>query len=62
MLKIMKKFKTAIEKSFRIFSELDINGDGELTCEEFIKGCMQDEALLNILNSGKDTKYIFHFH
>jgi len=32
--------------------ELDINGDGELTCDEFVKGCMQDEALVRVLKSG----------
>ena len=36
----------------RIFMELDINGDGELTCEEFVKGCMQDESLVRVLQSG----------
>ena len=30
-----------IARATRIFSELDINGDGELTCDEFIRGCMQ---------------------
>ena len=38
--------------SSRIFMELDINGDGELTCEEFVKGCMQDDSLVRVLQSG----------
>lgn len=33
----------------QIFDELDANGDGSLTCEEFIAGCMKDEEMVNML-------------
>ncbi|CAB4067157.1 Frequenin-1,Neuronal calcium sensor 2,Hippocalcin-like protein 4,Neurocalcin homolog,Neurocalcin-delta,Neurocalcin,Neurocalcin-delta B,Visinin-like protein 1,Neurocalcin-delta A,Neuron-specific calcium-binding protein hippocalcin,Hippocalcin-like protein 1 [Lepeophtheirus salmonis] len=35
-----------------IFGALDVNGDGELTCEEFVRGCMEDPELVRLLNSG----------
>ena len=36
----------------RIFNELDINGDGSISCEEFVKGCMQDQELVRTVMSG----------
>ena len=33
----------------QIFQELDVNGDGSLTCDEFIKGCMKDEEMVSLL-------------
>ena len=35
----------------QIFSELDINGDGSLTCDEFIEGCMKDDDMVKMLKS-----------
>ena len=32
-----------------IFKKMDINNDGVLTKEEFIKGCMNDETLYKLL-------------
>ena len=43
--------KTSARAS-RIFSELDINGDGELSCDEFIRGCMQVHEYLSWSNYG----------
>ena len=40
------------QRANRIFSELDINGDGEVTKEEFVRGCMQDKDLVRMLSSG----------
>ena len=40
--------------SDRIFGRLDFNGDGELDEEEFVKGCLADEQLIKLLNSGGD--------
>ena len=31
---------------------LDINADGELNEEEFVKGCLDDDDLVNLLNAG----------
>jgi len=36
----------------RIFGELDINGDGEISCEEFVRGCMHDPELVRIISAG----------
>ena len=44
-------FKTSARAS-RIFSELDINGDGELSCDEFIRGCMQVHKYVSWSNYG----------
>ena len=42
----------AAERASKIFRELDINGDGELDEDEFVKGCMDDTDLMSMLNSG----------
>ena len=34
-----------------IFSELDVNGDGSITCDEFIQGCMKDDDMVKMLKS-----------
>ena len=36
----------------QIFDILDINGDGELDEDEFIAGCLEDQELISLLNSG----------
>mgnify|MGYP000542184223 CR=1 FL=1 len=43
---------TAAERAKKIFRELDVNGDGELTADEFVRGCMDDPSLVRLLNSG----------
>ncbi|XP_023335010.1 neuronal calcium sensor 2 isoform X2 [Eurytemora carolleeae] len=42
----------ATERAEKIFKSLDNNGDGTLEEEEFIKGCLADEELLELLNAG----------
>lgn len=42
----------------RVFSELDINDDGEVTIDEFVRGCMHDQEIMrkiskNGANSGE---------
>ena len=32
-----------------IFSAIDVNNDGELTEEEFLKGCLADQELMDML-------------
>ena len=39
----------ARERARAIFDMLDSDGDGNLTCEEFVKGCMQDEEMVSML-------------
>ena len=43
---------SAGERANKIFRELDINGDGELDEDEFVKGCLDDGDLMRMLNSG----------
>ena len=43
---------SASERANKIFRELDINGDGELDENEFVKGCLDDGDLMRMLNSG----------
>ena len=33
-----------------LFRKIDINGDGELTENEFIKGCSDDKEMMDLLN------------
>ena len=39
----------ATERAEFIFSLLDTNGDGEISEEEFIKGCLEDQELVTLL-------------
>ena len=41
-----------------IFKKMDLDGDGFVTKDEFMKGCLQDDELLNILacNAGGGTQ------
>ena len=43
---------SAGERANKIFRELDINGDGELDEDEFVKGCLDDGDLMRLLNAG----------
>jgi len=44
--------ESAADRAQSIFSTLDFDGDGSLTEDEFIKGCMQDDDLIATLNAG----------
>jgi hypothetical protein len=39
-----------------IFSELDIDGDGTLSCDEFVRGCMKDKQMVSMLNRDGKTE------
>ena len=43
-----KPTDSAEDRAKKIFSTMDDNGDGHLTEEEFLSGCMQDNMLSNI--------------
>lgn len=43
---------SAEERAKAIFSKMDENNDGNLTQEEFLKGCLQDEELSKMLTPG----------
>ena len=39
------------QRTKEIFTKMDLNKDGVLSKEEFIKGCMADEFLRNMLTA-----------
>ena len=49
---LISKQDSAGERAQKIFRELDINGDGELDEDEFVKGCLDDGDLMRLLNAG----------
>ncbi|XP_075471370.1 guanylyl cyclase-activating protein 1 [Ascaphus truei] len=51
---------TAEEFTNMIFDKIDINGDGELSLEEFMEGVQKDELLLEVLTRSLDLKHIVH--
>ena len=42
--------KIAVERSEKIFSSLDVNNDGDITEEEFVKGCLEDDEMRKMLS------------
>lgn len=40
---------SAGDRAKNIFAKMDENNDGQLTQEEFLKGCLQDEELSKML-------------
>ncbi|NXS04752.1 GUC1A protein, partial [Oxylabes madagascariensis] len=49
---------TAEEFTDMVFNKIDINGDGELSLEEFMEGVQKDEMLLDILTRSLDLTHI----
>ncbi|KAF1514144.1 Guanylyl cyclase-activating protein 1, partial [Eudyptes chrysocome] len=49
---------TAEEFTDMVFDKIDINGDGELSLEEFMEGVQKDELLLNTLTRSLDLTHI----
>jgi len=48
----LDKFDTAERRADDIFRRMDINSDGKLTRQEFVKGCLNDTNLLQLLAPG----------
>ena len=46
---------TAMERATTVFKLLDVNADGELNEHEFVEGCLEDQNLINMLNSGRGS-------
>ena len=44
--------ETAVERANSVFEKLDVNDDGILDEEEFIEGCINDERIASLLNTG----------
>lgn len=40
------------ERSNQIFRDLDVNNDGTVTEEEFVRGCLMDDEFVRLLNAG----------
>ncbi|KAM8976466.1 guanylyl cyclase-activating protein 1 [Pelodytes ibericus] len=51
---------TAEEFTNMVFDKIDINGDGELSLEEFMDGIQKDELLLEVLTRSLDLKHIVY--
>ncbi|KAM3935437.1 guanylyl cyclase-activating protein 1 [Leptodactylus fuscus] len=51
---------SAEEFTDMVFDKIDINGDGELSLEEFIGGVQKDEVLLEVLTRSLDLKHIVY--
>ncbi|EFB21323.1 hypothetical protein PANDA_002448, partial [Ailuropoda melanoleuca] len=49
---------TAEEFTNTVFSKIDVNGDGELSLEEFIEGVQKDQMLLDTLTRSLDLTRI----
>ena len=57
--KVLTK-ETAMERATTVFKLLDVNADGELNENKFLEGCLEDQNLIDMLNSGKcsDTRLL----
>ena len=54
MFQLQNLFQTdAAERAHSIFSNLDLDGNGEITEEEFVKGCMEDKDLVDTISGDK---------
>ncbi|KAL0149793.1 hypothetical protein M9458_054841 [Cirrhinus mrigala] len=49
---------TAEELTDMVFSKIDVNGDGELSLDEFIEGIQADEVLSVMLTQSLDLTHI----
>ena len=43
------------ERARKIFVFLDVDNDGELDEKEFLEGCLSNQSLFDLLNSGRRT-------
>ena len=51
--------KAAVERAEVVFGNLDINGDGDITEEEFVQGCLKDEDMVRMLQDSQcDEAYL----
>ena len=46
-------YSLAVDRAQELFSKLDVNNDGDISEEEFIKVCLEDESLFNCLGTKK---------
>ncbi|KAH0947732.1 hypothetical protein HN011_012195 [Eciton burchellii] len=51
---------SAEERAKNIFAKMDENNDGQLTQDEFLKGCLQDEELTQLVGGNKPPDSTHH--
>ncbi|CAJ0922976.1 unnamed protein product [Ranitomeya imitator] len=49
---------TAEEFTNRVFDKIDVNGDGELSLEEFVEGARKDEEFMDVMMKTLDLTHI----
>jgi hypothetical protein len=50
MENVQQRGDISVKKAKRIFAQLDTDGNGELTMDEFVRGCLQDDELVSMLS------------
>ena len=52
MLKVVRAIYDmhAYERARKIFRRMDVNRDGQLTEEEFLRGCLEDDEMSKLLS------------
>ena len=52
----------AVDRAMKIFATLDINNDGDVTEDEFVRGCLEDEDLVKALgDKSSDPPLVVQF-
>ncbi|XP_075774475.1 guanylyl cyclase-activating protein 1-like isoform X2 [Pelodiscus sinensis] len=49
---------SAEEFTNRVFNKIDVNGDGELSLEEFVEGARKDEEFMEVMMKSLDLSHI----
>uniref|UniRef100_A0A8D2LU80 EF-hand domain-containing protein n=1 Tax=Varanus komodoensis TaxID=61221 RepID=A0A8D2LU80_VARKO len=49
---------SAEEFTNRVFSRIDVNGDGELSLEEFVEGARRDDEFMEVMMKSLDLEHI----
>ncbi|KFW09130.1 Guanylyl cyclase-activating protein 1, partial [Eurypyga helias] len=49
---------SAEEFTNRVFNKIDVNGDGELSLDEFVEGARKDEEFMEVMMKSLDLSHI----
>ncbi|NXG70299.1 GUC1A protein, partial [Baryphthengus martii] len=49
---------SAEEFTNRVFNKIDVNGDGELSLDEFVEGARKDEEFMEVMMKSLDLKHV----
>lgn len=52
-------FDSPVKRTREIFDKMDVNHDGVLSKDEFIRGCMADEFLYQMLTASQTNWNVF---